>query len=199
MSLVENLEHILFEEDDELKPQSLTGKPKLADLLRSGIPFVVVGARAANAYADEPRTTQDIDVLTEQYKELAEWIHQEYPQLEMKSSELVIRFLIANKPVIDVMIPNDDIFKAALGDTRRFGKFDVASPEAMVALKFSAIFSKHRAMLKKEQDRVDIARMISHTKIKIAKSARYVKDLFPGAAHAFIGFIKKVREDFELD
>ena len=41
--------------------------------------------------------------------------------------------------------------------------------------------------------------MISHTKIKLAKSAQYVKGLFPGATHAFVGFVKKIREDFELD
>jgi hypothetical protein len=199
MDFVQKLEHVLFEDaQDELRPGSQITKLKLADLLRSGIPFVVVGARAVNVYINEPRNTQDIDILTNQYDELAEWTHREYPDLEMQTSELVIRFSDGSNPILDIMKPNDETFQHALKDTKQVGKFQVVSPEALIAMKFGAIMSGHRKLARKAQDRVDIGNILDNTKVDLRKSAQYVQHLFPGATHAFAGIIKKIKEDFGL-
>jgi hypothetical protein len=193
------LRHALFEDaSDELKPEPVDKRPKLNDLLHSGIAFVVVGARCANVYSENPRTTQDIDVLTNDYEKLAEWVHKEFPNLEIEVTDVVIRFLSHGKEVLDIMIPTDDIFKIALHDTRKAGKFRIASAEALLAMKFHSITSSHRKLTRKGQDRVDMANILDHTKVDLKKAAGYVKTLAPGADEAFLAFIGKLKEDFGI-
>ena len=193
------LNHILFEDtQDELRPKSAESKPKLADLLRSGISFVVVGARAVNVYTDRPRNTLDIDILTDDYEQLADWIHKEFPHLKKKITDVVIRFLSDNESVLDIMIPNDKVFRAALRDTKQIGGYKVASPEALLAMKFHGITSSHRKLRRKMQDRVDIANILACTKVDLNKTAGYLKGSIPRAEATFKAFIVKLKEDFEL-
>ena len=200
MNFEYKLNHTLFENtQDELRPRSSRSVPKLADLLRSDIPFVVAGARAVNVYTKNPRNTLDIDILTDQYDKMAQWIQHEYPHLQMKSSDVVIRFSLEGEPVLDIMIPGDKVFKSAMDDTKKVGKYLVVAPEALIALKFHGIMSNNRKLPRKAQDRVDIGNILDNNKIDLRKVVYHIRHLFPGASHALIGIIKKIKEDFGID
>ena len=174
-----------------------TDLPGLEDLNKSGISFVIVGALAVNVYSKRPRNTQDIDVLTPNYQEMADYIHKNFPDLEMVSNDVVIRFKSGGKEVIDVMIPYHKIFEIALQDTRDAGRFKVPSPEALIAMKFGAIMSQGRDVIQKAEDRVDIARVFLNNEVDFEKVAQYVSVLYSEAPEDFKAFMVKLREDYD--
>jgi hypothetical protein len=175
-----------------------TDIPGLEDLLSSGISFVIVGAIARNVYCNRPRNTQDIDVLTRNYQQLATYIHQKHPNLEMTQNETVIKFKHNNKEIIDIMIPYNEFFEAILDNSVHVGRFTVASPEALVAMKFAAIMAKHRSLENKYQDRGDIASIMIKTHINIEKIKQHLTRLYPQAPDDFGAFITRLKQEFNV-
>ncbi len=187
--------------ENSLQPilrEARTDIPGLDDLLKSGISFVVVGAVAVNAYSDRPRNTQDVDVLTSNYNELANYIHMTFPDLEMKQSQVVIRFSYKGKEIIDVMVPYNKMFESVLDDTRLIGKFNVASPEAVISMKFAAIMAAHRNLRRKGQDRLDIATIMATQQVSMEKIKQHLTTLYPQASDDFEAFTIKLKQDFGL-
>ena len=171
--------------------------PTIAALLKSGIPFVVVGARAVNVYSDRPRNTLDIDVLSDKYEELAEYVAKKWPKLTSRQSEVVIQFKLKKDTVLDVMIPYDKLLKAVLVDTKTINGCQVASIEALISMKFAAIMGSHRQMHRKILDRGDIASILIANKIDMNKAKQYASLLYPEAGDDFTVFMLQLRRELK--
>jgi len=175
-----------------------SAKPNLKDLSASNISFVVVGARAINAYIDRPRNTQDIDILTYNYKELSEYIDQHYPNLTKEINPAEIRYKLEDEEILDILIPYHKIFEIALKDVIKIGNEFIPSVEALIALKFAAIMGKHRPVHRKMQDRVDIGQLLTFNKVNIDKVREYISCLYEEAPKDFDIFIDRLKLDFNL-
>lgn len=190
MNFDQKLHLTLFESDSR-------DIPTLDALLKSGIPFVVVGARAANIYSNRPRSTLDIDVLSDKYEELAEYVAEKWPVLTSKQSEVAIQFKLEGETVLDIMIPHDKLFQAVLKDTKTIKGCKVASLESVIAMKFASIMSSHRQMHRKMQDRADIAVIWVANKVNMKKARQHASLLYPGAGDEFMAFMLQLKRDLK--
>ena len=190
MNFDQKLHLTLFENDSR-------NIPTLADLLKSGIPFVVVGARAANVYSNRPRSTLDIDVLSDKYEELAEYVAKKWPELTSRKSEVVIQFKLKGETVLDVMIPHDKLFQAVLTDTKTIKGCKVASAESVVVMKFASIMSSHRQKHRKIIDRGDIASIWVASKINMKKAKQLASLIYPGAGDDFLAFMLQLKRELK--
>ncbi|MCK9558343.1 MAG: DUF6036 family nucleotidyltransferase [Candidatus Cloacimonetes bacterium] len=169
--------------------------PTLASLLQSNIPFVVVGARAVNVYSDRPRNTLDIDVLTNHYKELADYVSAQWPALTSRRSEAVIQFKLDQDTVLDIMIPYDELLQTVLIDTKAVSGCEVASAESLIVMKFAAIVGEHRPIHRKIIDRGDIASILVANEIDMKKAKKLSSLLYPGSENDFVAFIYQLKKD----
>jgi hypothetical protein len=190
MDFNQKLHLTLFESDSR-------SIPTIAALLKSEIPFVVVGARAANIYSDRPRSTLDIDVLSDRYEELAKYVASEWPSLTHRQTEVVIQFKFKDETVLDIMKPYDRLMQAVLTDTKTIKGCQVASAEALVAMKFAAIMGSNRQMHRKIIDRGDIASILVAYKLNMEKAKQYASLLYRGAGEDFLAFMLQLKRELK--
>ena len=186
MNLEKRLGRVLLEDHFDIR-----------NLNKYDIPFVVIGARAINAYIKRPRNTQDIDILTNDAEKLTQAILKDNPNFTCKSNEAEYRIYNGNQEIIDILVPYHEIFKKAMDDTRIVDNLSIPSIEALIALKFAAIMGKHRPIERKLQDRVDIGMMYFHNKadINFNKVYDYISVLYFDAVSDFKVFMTKLKTD----
>src|SRR5437899_2825778 len=94
----------------------------IAVLNAAGVQFVLVGLHGVAGWMDEPRATQDVDVVvaSRHHKKALTALAAAFPNLEPRDFEVVTRLVDqeTKKVLIDVMKPNQPLFKAALKHTK---------------------------------------------------------------------------------
>lgn len=141
----------------------------------AGVRAVLVGAHAVNARSGEARPTQDIDVVAPRPKQVVEVLRRAYPHLEVDDHPVVTRFKDAGRETIDVIKPRSSkLFKRILQLTESLDvegvAVELASVEAVLALKFQAMVSPARLMEKKYRDAADfiaIAKLLKRVDEKL--------------------------------
>src|SRR5262249_26374213 len=108
----------------------------LRALNRLGIRPVLMGTYGINGYRDEPRATQDVDVLVtkREVRKAIRALEEEFPYLEVIDSQPVARFRdpVSQKIVIDVMKPAAEAIKTVfrntvpIGTTHRIPELEMA-------------------------------------------------------------------------
>src|SRR5688572_7404548 len=67
--------------------------------------YVIVGAHATNGYTGRARATVDVDVVVQFPKKAARAIAAAFPQLQMRDTPVVTRFMRGELEAIDLMKP----------------------------------------------------------------------------------------------
>ena len=158
-------------------------------LVEAGVKnWVLMGLHGYVGYLPMPRATQDVDVMVpySEKNRAAKAIANRWPTLEKRELSQVVRFmdpgdLDANgkpKPVVDIMLPWSPFQVQIL---RRHFIVDqetgnrLPAIEAAIVSKYAAVVSPHRDFDKKEQDAVDLRRLIKNNHANI--NLQVLKDL----------------------
>ena len=134
-------------------------------LKEAGIPYVIVGAHAANGYTGRPRATVDVDVIVRHPKKAARAVAAAFPSLQVQDTPVVTRFKDADHEAIDLMKPaGSKLWTRLIKESRDvvIGGASVRIPvlEGVLAAKFCAMVSPLRRLADKQQDGVDFLRMV---------------------------------------
>lgn len=138
----------------------------VARILRlGGVKYVLVGAHATNGYTGRPRATVDVDVIARHPKKAAKAIATAFPNLTMRDTPVVTRFMDGDVEAIDVMKPvASKLWSRLLTESRevRIGNENVRIPvlEGVLAAKLSAMASPHRRQADKLIDGGDFIRIV---------------------------------------
>jgi hypothetical protein len=135
-----------------------------AVLADAQVPYVLVGGHAVNAHSGRPRATVDVDILTTAEAKARKSLHAAFPDLIMRDSPVVLRFMRGDEEAIDLMkARNNPLFRRVMhlgmevqmqGTTVR-----VATVEAMLAMKFAAMGWTGRRTEDRMQDAADFIRV----------------------------------------
>jgi hypothetical protein len=168
----------------------------------AGIRFLLAGAHAIGGWTNEPRLTQDVDVLvaTRHVRQAIRALRAAYPHLQVNDTPVVTRFIDpeSNKVVIDVMKPNQPLHRVALRYAHRIkagGRvYDIPSLEYALAMKFAATVSPWRRPLRKVQDGVDFGNIVlANPVIDLTKLAKLGERVYPGGGKEILEMVRRVR------
>ena len=135
--------------------------------------WVLMGLHGYVGYLPMPRATQDVDVMVayNEKSRAAKAIAERWPMLTQITLSQVVRFLDPAdcdtdgnaKPVIDLMLPWAPFQKTILDecvviDATTGSRYPTL--EAAIVSKYAPLVSPHRTNEKKEQDAVDLRRII---------------------------------------
>jgi hypothetical protein len=130
----------------EREPQVLKVTPEnvIAALHQVGINPVLMGTHGINVYRDEPRATQDVDVLVikRHVRKAIRAMEEAFPDLEVVESSVVARFVdpVTQKVVLDVMKPSSHAMQSvfrhtiAIRDTHRIPTLEMALVSKFLAM-----------------------------------------------------------------
>lgn len=143
-------------------------------LNRAKVSFILMGTHGISGWRGEPRATQDVDVLIRKshHRKAIKAIQKAYPDLLIQELPAVTRFLdpLDQKPVIDLMKPEEDLYQEAFNNPVRVGKsHHVPNLEMALASKYAAMRSEHRDSDKKHLDAADFINMVKFHYDEIAR------------------------------
>jgi hypothetical protein len=169
----------------------------------AGVRFMLAGAHAIGGWTNEPRTTQDVDVLvaTRHVRTAIRAIQAAYPRLELRDTPVVARFVEprTGKIVLDVMKANQPLFRDAMRHVRPIKtpkrSYYIPTLEFMLAMKFAAMSSPRRERVKKMQDAVDFARIVqANPIIGLAKLANFGERVYPHGGTEVLDLVRRIRD-----
>jgi hypothetical protein len=164
----------------------------------AGVRCVLLGTHGLNVYRDQPRATQDVDVLVRK-KDIHKAIRvlkEAFPDLTVNDTPVVARFAepATGQVALDVMKPTQKVYQMVFRHAVPIGATHaIPSLEMALVSKFAALTSPHRERLRKMQDVTDFAVMTEHNKDQIdyAKLRRLAEQVYPGGS----GEIQQLIED----
>lgn len=178
---------------------------KVIDVLNAaGVRFMLAGAHAIGGWTNEPRTTQDVDVLVtaRHVRAAISAISTAFPDLILRDALVVTRFVDpeADKVVIDVMKPNQPLFRDAMRFTHQIQSrkrtYFIPSLEFALAMKFSAMVSPRREQAKKLVDGADFVRMAKANRtIDLTKLAMLGDRVYRFGGREIVELVRKARAD----
>jgi hypothetical protein len=115
------------------------------DFLRNRDDAVLFGAQAVNAYVDEPRMTQDVDVLSTRAAELAEELR----------SRIAAEFHVAVRVRVVAGGKGFRVYELRQPKNRHFADVRVPLPEELIALKLISLAGR-QGQPKADTDRRDL-------------------------------------------
>ena len=142
-----------------------------------------MGLHGYVGYLPMPRATQDVDIMVpySQKESAAKAIAERWPMLQKLELSQVVRFLDPGdpdsegkpKPVVDLMLPwskfQETILKEHVIVDEKTGH-RIPTVEAAIVSKYAAIISPTRTWDKKQQDAVDLRRVIKANLNKIDRN-----------------------------
>jgi hypothetical protein len=142
-------------------------------LNRAKVKFILMGTHGISGWRSEPRATQDVDVLIRKsdHSKAVKAVQKAYPDLIREELPVVTRFLdpLDKKPVIDLMKPEEDLYREAFKDPVRVGKTHfIPNLEVALACKYAAMVSQWRDSEKKYLDAADFISMVKARHDQIA-------------------------------
>lgn len=180
----------------------------VAALNNAGISFVLVGAYGLSGWVQEPRATEDVDVIVaaRQHKKAVRTLLAAFPSLEAEEHHVVTRLRErASKAVaVDVMQPSQqllrDIFKHTHTVTSQGQTYRVPSLEMAIAMKFAAMISLHRRDKDKYQDAHDFIAMVeANPEIEAEKLNQLGELVYPGGGAEVQEMVRRVRAGEKLN
>ena len=145
--------------------------------------WILMGLHGYVGYLPMPRATQDVDIMVpySQKESAAKAIAERWPMLQKLELSQVVRFLDPGdpdsegkpKPVVDLMLPwskfQETILKEHVIVDEKTGH-RIPTVEAAIVSKYAAIISPTRTWDKKQQDAVDLRRVIKANLNKIDRN-----------------------------
>jgi hypothetical protein len=177
-------------------------------LSREKITYIVVGCYGIQEWLKEPRATQDTDLLAPkpmQAKARASLLHA-WPELTVRDSPVVTRFLLDGAAVVDLIKPYHAVFKKALKETAQatlFGeKVRIPTLEMSLALKYFSMVSLGRQDADKHQDAHDFIQMVRKNRqeaVDLEKVGELGETCFPGGGADLLRMIERARAGQPLE
>ncbi len=145
--------------------------------------WILMGLHGYVGYLPMPRATQDVDIMVpySQKERAAKAIAEHWPMLQKLELSQVVRFLDPGdpdsegkpKPVVDLMLPwgkfQETILKDHVVVDKKTGH-RIPTVEAAIVSKYAAVISLTRTWDKKQQDAVDLRRVIKANIEKIDRN-----------------------------
>ncbi len=172
--------------------------------------WVLMGLHGYVGYMPMPRATQDVDIMVpySQKQKACKAIAARWPMLEMRELSQVVRFMDPNdrdedgtpKPVIDVMLPWSEFQKTILLDHIVIDPVSgnrIPTVEAAIVSKYAAIVSPHRAWMDKQQDSIDMRRIMKANANKIDREAlaSLASQVWEGGGEEILRFLELALQD----
>jgi hypothetical protein len=186
---------------ENYQPMAIDVKPEqVIEVLHiAGIKCILMGAHALNTYRDEPRATQDVDVLVRK-KDIAKALKvlaKSFPGLILQDTPVVTRFVdpATKKVVIDLMKPSQGVFQVIFRHTLPVGDTHlIPDLEMALAAKFAAMVSPHRRPDKKMLDGGDFANvvMVNRSEINLKKLQRLADKVYPDGGKEILQIIEDI-------
>ena len=134
---------------------------------KARVKFVLMGAHGIAGWMEQPRSTQDVDILVQpsHHRKAVGVIRKAYTDLTEEDLPGTTRFTdpTIGKVVIDLMKPVEALNKQALKTAVPVGKTHrVPSLEMALACKYAAMRGANRDALKRGQDAVDFGFVAKH-------------------------------------
>jgi hypothetical protein len=177
-------------------------------LNRAKISFVLVGFHGVGAWMDKPRATEDVDVIvaSRHHKKAIQALRKAFPRLEQEDHPVVTRFKVpeTGKVAIDVMKPNQQLFRAAFKHTKKVRaenqEYRIPTVEMALTMKFAPMVSLHRKDRDKLQDAHDFMYIIdSNPDIDLTKLAELGDLVYPGGGKEIVEKVRQVRAGEKLN
>lgn len=163
-----------YRKDHRRESQNVEPDQVIEVLKEAGIEnWVLMGLYGYVGYLSAPRATQDVDILVHEQdlEKVVRAVSHRWPQLIVDRQEVVVRFRDPGeisidgemKQVIDVMLPSNDCYLAILTEHHRVDPTTghrIPIMEAACASKFAALVSPYRQWERKQQDAVDLRRIM---------------------------------------
>jgi hypothetical protein len=174
-------------------------------LNQAKIKFVLVGAHGIAGWLDEPRATQDVDVVIQsQHPKAVEAIKKEYPNLTIRENSAVTQFIdpTNKRPVIDLIKSYNRLFKAVPKNAHQVGSaYRIPDLEMAIALKFAEMISSNRILKRKQQDQADLTNMVTTNRevIEFQKLRKLGELVKTGGGEQLVSFVEDIIRQTEAE
>jgi hypothetical protein len=149
------------------RPTSVMINPEdvIQVLNQAAVKFVLMGTHGIGGWRDEPRATQDVDVLVQRRhcRKAVTALRQAYPALTVNDQPADTRFTdpTTGKGVIDLVKPVEPVYQMAFKNTVAVGETHrIPDLEMALVLKFAALISPNRPDDKKYIDAGDFINVV---------------------------------------
>ena len=182
--------------------------PIISVLNAEGINFVLAGAHGVGGWMDDPRATQDVDVVvaTRHHKKAIKALLSAFPILEADDHPAVTRLRDQNtkKVRIDIIKPTQQLFRDALKHTHVVTQegqtYKIPSLEMALTMKFAAMISPHRQDEDKHQDAHDFIRIVkSNKEVDLQKLTTFGDLVYNGGGAELLEKVRQVRAGEKLN
>jgi hypothetical protein len=183
-------------------PDLITPLQVIEVLNGAGVKFVLAGAHGLGGWMQKPRATQDVDVIVAArgVKKALGALLSAFPHLEADDHEVVTRLRDrdSKEVVIDVIKPNQPLFREALKRTRTVQSggqtYAIPSLEMALALKFARMLSLTWADAEKHLDAHDFLTMLKvNPDIDLDVLAELGELVYPGGGKELVEKVGQVR------
>ena len=157
--ITSNLRHMYQREAVDVQPHDV-----VKVLNAAGVRFTLLGAHAIAGWLDEPRATQDVDLLIHsRHRRAVQAVQEAFPSLTVEDLPAVTRFVDPKTRlgVIDLIKSRAALLKAVARNVYQVGKtHQIPDLEMALALKYAAMLSPSRALKKQRLDEADFIGMV---------------------------------------
>jgi hypothetical protein len=188
-------------------PEAITPLQVIEALNGAGVRFVLLGAHGLGGWMRKPRATEDVDVLVAArgHKKAVRTLLAAFPHLEADDHPAVTRLRDRDSKAvaIDVIKPNQDLFRAALKNTFEVEsggqRYFIPSLEMALALKFAHRISPNRGTADQYQDAHDFITMVKvNPDLDLDKLAELGEFVYPGGGKELVEKVGQVRRGGKL-
>jgi hypothetical protein len=172
----------------------------------AGVRFMVMGNYGITGWRLERRASEDVDVLvrTRDHRKAVDTITRSFPDLQIQDFPVVTRFVDPSTklPVIDLMKPNQPLFKVAFRQTILVEEgYRIPNLEFALACKFAAMVSPNRAVNKKYLDAADFMSMVeaNASSIRLAQLRRLGERVYPGGGAEILQLVEAAKAGRRLE
>ena len=168
-------------------------------LAAAKVRYVLVGGHAVNAHSGRPRATVDVDFLTMATTKARKAVAEAFPNLTIRDSSVVTRFMRGEAEAIDLMkARSNPLFRRVMHLAQEVQvegvTVNVATAEAMLAMKFAAMGWKGRRTEDRMQDAADFIRVWRASEPVDEKLVRELGELvYKGGGDAIVRHIEDAR------
>jgi hypothetical protein len=189
-------------------PRIISPLEVIAILNANRIAFMLVGAHGLGGWMDEPRATQDVDILVaaRHHKKAVKALLAAFPYLAPEDEEVVTRLRNpeTGKVAIDLLKPNQPLYRVALKHVHSVTSggqtYNVPSVEMAAAMKFAPMISLTREDAKKYLDAHDFIRIVRVNPALDEKKLEELGDLvYPGGGKELLEKVRQVRAGERLN
>ena len=189
----------LFRQMKQRNEAMITPQGVIDVLYHAGVNCVLIGTYGLGGWRDQPRATQDVDVLVRKNDvcKAVRTLHATYAELTIEDHPIVTRFVdpASGLPAIDLWKPNGSGLHFVFRHTIRVGKtHEIPELEMALACKFAAMKSPKREMAKKYLDMGDFMNVVMHnrTELDCPKLKRLGDKVYPNGGTEILQLVADI-------